>query len=177
MIMIKESIGNEEILLGPKTAFLCSRRVPPSIVLKSFDWAREMCRRECCVISGNHSQIEKDVFHFLLKGKQPLILALARGMKRKIDTELETALSNNRISIITPFAKAIKRASEKTARKRNKLMVEMAEEVFVAYAHPGGNIECDILEAIRSGKNVTTFDVFENAGLIKAGANIYSNSM
>jgi len=30
-----------------------------------------------CVISGFHSPIEQDVLHYLLKGKQPVIMALA----------------------------------------------------------------------------------------------------
>jgi hypothetical protein len=34
-----------------------------------------------CVISGFHSQIEKDVLHYLLKGNQPIIVFLARGLK------------------------------------------------------------------------------------------------
>lgn len=33
--MIKESIGNTDLLKLPKTAFMCSRQVPASVVLKS----------------------------------------------------------------------------------------------------------------------------------------------
>ena len=172
--MIKGIIGNKELLQYPKTAFLCSRKVPASIVLKSFDWAREMCRIQRCVISGNHSQIEKDVFHFLLKGKQPLILALARGLKQRIEPELEVALSNNRFVIVTPFAKTINRVTVETASKRNYMMAEMADELFVAYAQPGGNIEQLVLGELKSKKKVVVFDVAENKALIDLGAIKYS---
>lgn len=37
--MIKESLGNTDLLELPKTAFLCSRQVPASVVLKCYDWA------------------------------------------------------------------------------------------------------------------------------------------
>jgi hypothetical protein len=164
-------VGNYEIIRLDKTAFFCSRQVPASIVLKSFDWAREMCRAQRCVISGNHSQIEKDVFHFLMKGNQPLILALARGMKRRMDMELQEALSNNRLLIVTSFAETIKRVTEETARKRNAMMAEMADELFVAYAQPSGNVERLAFNHVKKGKKITTFDVPENEGLIHAGAN------
>ena len=63
-------IGNQQILSIQKTAFLCSRKIPASVVLKCYDWAIEQRVAGKCVISGFHSQIEKDVFHYLLKGKQ-----------------------------------------------------------------------------------------------------------
>jgi len=162
-------IGNNELLEYPKTAFLCSRKVPASIVLKSFDWAREMCRIQRCVISGNHSQIEKDVFHFLLKGKQPLILALARGLKQKIEPELQEALSGKRLLIATSFSDSIRRVSEETANKRNTIMAEISDVLFVAYAQPGGIVERLILEQLKRRKEVITFDVPENQILINVG--------
>ena len=39
VLMIKESMGNNELLNLPKTAFLCSRQVPAGAVLKCYDWA------------------------------------------------------------------------------------------------------------------------------------------
>jgi len=36
---IIEHLGNTEILKVYKTAFLCSRKVPASVVLKCYDWA------------------------------------------------------------------------------------------------------------------------------------------
>lgn len=39
--MIKTSIGNIDLLKLPKTAFLCSRKVPATVVLKCYDWAIE----------------------------------------------------------------------------------------------------------------------------------------
>ena len=61
-----EFLGNKNILKLTKVAFLCSRKCPASIVLKSYDWA--IAQREVgkCVISGFHSKIEKDVLHYLL---------------------------------------------------------------------------------------------------------------
>lgn len=66
---IKEQLGNKELLQLNKTAFLCSRKIPASVVLKCYDWAIEQRDKGKCIISGFHSQLEKDVLHYLLKGK------------------------------------------------------------------------------------------------------------
>ena len=34
--------GNQEILSAQKTAFLCSRKCPSEVVLKTLDWARAL---------------------------------------------------------------------------------------------------------------------------------------
>jgi hypothetical protein len=59
-------IGNLEHLKLPKTAFLCSRQIPASAVLKCYDWAIAQREAGNCIISGFHSQIEKDVLHYLV---------------------------------------------------------------------------------------------------------------
>lgn len=139
--MIKESLGFSDILKLPKTAFLCSRKVPASVVLKCYDWAIEQREKGICIIGGFHSQIEKDVLHYLLKGKQPIILVLARGLKEKIEPEFKNPLAEGRLLIISPFDKAIKRITEQTAQRRNQLMSEIADTITVGYASPGGQLE------------------------------------
>ena len=165
-----ESQGNEELQKIYKTAFFCSRRCPAAVVLKSYDWARERRQEKRCVISGNHSPIEKDVLHYLLKGEQPIILALARGLKKRLEPELATALANNRLLIITPFSSIVIRVTQETANKRNELMAELAEEIFVAYAQPGGNVERLVMKWLKKSKKVLTWDIPENRLLIEAVA-------
>jgi predicted Rossmann fold nucleotide-binding protein DprA/Smf involved in DNA uptake len=137
---IKETAGNTDLLKLRKTAFLCSRQVPASALLRCYDWAIAQRDQGICVISGFHSQVEKDVLHYLLKGKQPIILALARGMKAEPETELMPALAEGRLLIVSPFAQNIKRASLQTAEIRNKLMIHLADEITVGFASPGGNL-------------------------------------
>jgi len=130
--------GNKDILREKKTAFLCSRTYPPEIVLKAYDWAIEQRDDGNCVISGFHSQIEKDVFHFLLKGSQPVIMVLARGMKRRWEPEILKAKESGRLLIISPFDQSVKRVSAKTAKKRNEVILELADEVYVPFIREGG---------------------------------------
>ena len=138
---IKELIGNKDLLELPKTAFLCSRKIPASTVLKCYDWAIAQRELGNCVISGFHSQIEKDVLQYLLKGKQPIILALARGLKEELEPELKKPLEQGRLLIITPFDKTTKRVTELTAETRNKMMIEFADSITVGYARAGGRLD------------------------------------
>lgn len=130
-------LGNKEILKQYKTAFLCSRQVPAGVVLKCYDWAIAQREAGRCIISGFHSQLEKDVLHYLLKGTQPIILVLARGLKKRIEIELKEALYKNRLLLISPFGEDVKRVIRETASQRNRFMAELADEIFVAYALPG----------------------------------------
>ena len=133
--------GNIEIQSLNKTAFLCSQKCPAEIVLKSFDWAKEQRERGNCIVCGNHSQIEKDVFEILLKGKQPLILVLARSMKMRWEQEIENAVNENRLLVISPFEKETKRVTRETAEIRNKKIIEISDKIIVGYKSKNGLLE------------------------------------
>jgi hypothetical protein len=138
---IKFQLGNSELLKLNTTAFLCSRKVPASTVLKCYDWAIAQREAGICVISGFHSTIEKDVLHYLLKGKQPIIVALARGLKEKMESEFKAPLEQGRLLFITPFNKEVKRVSTLTATTRNQMMIEIANQITIGYASKGGQLE------------------------------------
>jgi len=137
----EQQLGNAELLKLHKTAFLCSRKVSSSVILKCFDWAIEQRNEGNCIIGGFHSQMEKDVLHFLLKGNQPIIVVLARGLKDKVETEFQLPLKQGRLLIISPFDKSTKRVTEKTAEFRNKFMIELADSITVGYSNPKGRLE------------------------------------
>lgn len=65
-----------------------------------YDWATQQRSAGRCVISGFHSQLEKDVLHFLLKGTQPVIMVLGRSLYKKLPEELIKPLEENRLLII-----------------------------------------------------------------------------
>lgn len=133
--------GNIDLIKLPKTAFLCSRKVPASVVLKCYDWAIEQREKKHCVISGFHSQLEKDVLHYLLKGKQPIILVLARGLKEKIEPELLRPLEQGRLLILSPFSADVRRITAQTVALRHTYMIELADSVTIGYVHKGGQLE------------------------------------
>jgi hypothetical protein len=148
-------IGNTEILKLDKTAFLCSRKIPASVVLRCYDWAIEQREAGNCVIGGFHSQLEKDVLHYLLKGKQPIIIALARGLKQKLEPEFKQGLDQGRLLIVSPFNNDVKRVTEATAEVRNKMMIQLADKITVGFVYKGGKL--DSLLANYLGKSVINF--------------------
>lgn len=122
-----EYLGNKDLLNVPKTAFLASSTIPPDMVLKCYDWATQMAKEGKCVVSGFSSHLEREVLHFLAKGKQPIILVLARGMYKQIPAELQPLLDANRLLIIS-ISKAV-RQSKATAHARNKYICEIADQI------------------------------------------------
>ena len=122
-----EYLGNKELLNLPKTAFLASSTIPPDMVLKCYDWAAS--KHEGCIVSGFSSKLEKDVLHFLIKGKQPVIVVLARQLYKQIPQELQPLLDENRLLIISVSNSV--RQSRATALARNRYICELADHIFM----------------------------------------------
>lgn len=132
--------GNKDLLGLRKIAFLCSRIVCSTAVLKCYDWAIEQRDKGNCVISGFQSKIEKDVLHYLLQGTQPIIIVLARGLMKRFEKPIKDALSANRALIISPFSENITRPTADLARKRNRVMFEMADKIVLGYVNTNGEL-------------------------------------
>ena len=58
--------------------------------------------------------------HYLLKGRQPIILALGRGLKEKLAPQFQKPFEDGRLLIVSPFEKGINRVTQQTATVRNK---------------------------------------------------------
>ena len=121
-------LGNRDLLNLPKTAFLASSTIPTDMVLKCYDWATQIAQSDQCVISGFSSHLEKDVLHFLMNGRCPIILVLAREMYKQIPSELQPLLDANRLLVVS-VSKAV-RQSKATAYARNKYICEMANQIL-----------------------------------------------
>ncbi len=78
-MMEVQYLGNIELLKQPITAFLASSKIPVDLVLRCYDWASQTAQSEQCIVSGFSSHLEKEVLHFLMKGRCPIILVLARS--------------------------------------------------------------------------------------------------
>ena len=121
-----EYLGNKELMNLPKTAFLASSTIPPDMVLKCYDWAAS--KHEGCIVSGFSSKLEKDVLHFLIKGKQPIIVVLARQLYKQIPQEFQSLLEENRLLMISVSNSV--RQSKATALARNRYICEMADKIL-----------------------------------------------
>ena len=134
------SIGNVELLKLYKVAFLCSRRFPEEAGSRSRQWADDQREKGVCVISGYHSPIEKDVLCRLLKGTQPIIIALAKGLKT-LDAEWADPIAAGRLLVISRYADSVSHPCESKCYQRNRMMMDLADEIVIAHASAGGNLE------------------------------------
>jgi len=66
------------------------------------------------------------------------------------------ALKTSRLLFISQFSEKIKRASVKTAKKRNELMCNIAYEIFIAQASKGGKIEALLKRPDIRNKKITS---------------------
>lgn len=123
-----ECIGNQELLKLNKTAFFASNTIPVDMVTKCYDWAAGVHEKGTCVISGFSSKLERDVLHFLVKSKQPIIMVLARQMYKRVPEELLPILDKGRLLIISTTNAT--RQSRATALSRNKFICEIADEII-----------------------------------------------
>lgn len=136
-----EYFGNKDILKHHKTGFLSSRKCPAEVVLKSYEWAKLQRTEGNCIVCGNHSQIEKDVFDILLKGEQPLILVLPRGLKKLWDVTYIKAVESERLLIISPYSKLITRITRDTAIRKNKKIIELSNDIIVGHKVNNGQLD------------------------------------
>ena len=141
--------GNIELLQLPKTAFLSSRNISPPSVMACYDWATQQRSAGRCVISGFHSQIEKDVLHFLLKGTQPVILVLGRTLYKNLPDELIKPLEEERLLIVSVVSTP--RQSEETAQRRNRYILDNADEVVFGSLDKAGKLY-PLYEEIKENK-------------------------
>jgi predicted Rossmann fold nucleotide-binding protein DprA/Smf involved in DNA uptake len=136
------ALGNLELLLQPKTALFCSVRCPGDAILGAYDSARKLRDGGVTVISGFHSPVEKECLRILLRGKQPVIVCLARSLvKIRIPAEWRQALDSGRLLVLSPFGSRPRRPDTHSARRRNELVAALADEVLIIYAQPGGALE------------------------------------
>ena len=134
-----QMIGNTALLgLRDKVAFLSSRRISAADVLKCYEWAEKIRDTGMCVISGFQSPLEKDVLKFLLRGKVPIILALARSLWKTVPEELRATVGLGRLLIVSPVSAT--RASAATATARNRWILANCTSLVLGSLDPVGSL-------------------------------------
>lgn len=133
--------GSAVPLSAPMSAFLCSKEAPGATILKAFDQAAAWRDAGRCVISGFHSPLEQQCLDILLRGKQPIVMALARGLGAlRLPAAQRKALDEGRLTMVSPFPVTEKRVSADLARQRNRFAAALAGEVVFGFVAPGGSL-------------------------------------
>jgi predicted Rossmann fold nucleotide-binding protein DprA/Smf involved in DNA uptake len=142
------ALGNLELLTQPKTALFCSARCPGSAILRAYDKAAHWRDDGRCIISGFHSQVEKECLRILLRGTQPIILCPARALPKRIPPEWQPALATGRLLLLSAFPESKTRITSDLARRRNEFVAALADEACFAHITPGGQSD-DLSHCLR----------------------------
>ena len=136
------AIGDSGILTERKIALFCSVRCPGDAILRAYDTARKLRDEGVTVVSGYHSPVEKECLRILLRGKQPIIMVLARSMEKiRLPKDWRGPLDEGRLLLISPFAGRPRRPDKSDVRRRNELVLALADELLIVHAEPGGEVE------------------------------------
>ncbi|UOQ53733.1 hypothetical protein [Hymenobacter cellulosivorans] len=165
------TLGNLALLDLLKTAFFCSRQYPAAVEQPTYRWALEQRTQGHCIVSGFHSMLEQTVFRYLLQGpEQPIVYALGRGIQPNLHLEYGLEIEAGHLLFVTPFEPEIQTVTQETADIRNLLIADMADQFFVPYAAPDGNLDRLLRHATAQGKTILTLDIAENQALLARGA-------
>jgi len=165
------ALGETAILRRRLLGLICSIQCPGSIVLKTFDTIRALRDEGVAVVGGFLSPMEKDCLDILLRGKQPMILCPARGLKGlRLGEKARQAVDEGRLLVLSAFADNVRHTTAVQAVRRNNLVAALADTLLVPYASPNGKTWTTVHAALKRNQPVFTFDVEDNAALLKAGA-------
>lgn len=147
-------LGNMDLLQQRKVAFFCSRQYAPKAVLASYDWAT--AQRDKVIISTFHSPLEKDVLHFLLKNRQPVIFVLPARMYKRVPAYLREALDEGRLLLISFQSDSVRMYSQTNANQAIRYVLDTADEIVFGYIAPDSN-NARLSESLRASgqKNIS----------------------
>ena len=145
-------VGNRELLTRPLIAFFCSQQCPGDIIIKAQDWANQIVGGAPAIISGFHTPVEKDVLRILLRGNQPAIICMARGLEKyRIPSNLKSGIANGTVLLISPFPASDRRVTAELAEQRNRHILRMVDTVLIAHAAPNSKTEELNVQAVSRG--------------------------
>ena len=138
--------GNPDLLDLPMAAFFASRQCPGAAIRAAMDWALQQARAKAVVVSGFHSPLEQSVLKVLIQARSPVVVVLARPVgSAKLPPEWCEPLSKGFMAVVSASASTT-RLTDEVATARNNLAAQLANNIVVAYASPGGGLASLVAE-------------------------------
>ncbi len=133
--------GPLELLSQHKIGLFCSVRCPGDAILGAYDAARSLRDQGMTVVGGFHSPVEKECLRILLRGKQPIVVCLARSPEKiRLPADWSAALETKRMVLLSSFAKHPRRPTTESSHQRNELVAALSDEALIVHAEPGGSV-------------------------------------
>lgn len=126
-------LGNMDLLTLRKVGFLASRKVNPTSVIPTINWANEVSHDpNTAIISGFQSTLEREVLDIILKGTCGIIYVLNRSLYRQTPLNLRPAFDSNRILFISLTSEKTTRPSAVNAAIRNLYIADIVDVLVVS---------------------------------------------
>lgn len=164
-------MGDVAVLDLPLLGLFSSVRSPGDAILRAYDLARELRDAEVPVVGGFHSPMEKECLDLLLRGRQPVVLCLARSLAgMRIPVVWRPAVAEGRLTVVSGFDDRHRRVTAELAARRNELVAALSTALLALHAAPGGQIERLAGAALAAGLPVFVSLPERAATLVDAGA-------
>lgn len=131
--MEPQYLGNMNLLTLRKVGFLASRKVNPTSVIPTINWANKVSHDpNIAIVSGFQSTLEREVLDIALKGTCGIIYVLNRSLYRQIPLNLRPTFDSNRLLFISLTSEKVTRPSAINATIRNHYITDIADTLVFA---------------------------------------------
>lgn len=169
------AMGDVSILQHRSLGLVCSIQCPGSIVIQTLDAARALRDAGVAVVGGFHSPMEKECLEILLRGDQPVILCVARGLAGlRIGQQARWAVEAGQMLVLSPFAESVRRTTADQAVQRNHLVAALADALWAPHAVPDGKTWATVRATLARRQPVFAFEDEANGALFELGAQPFS---
>jgi predicted Rossmann fold nucleotide-binding protein DprA/Smf involved in DNA uptake len=164
-------LGDGRALGCVQLGLVCSVQCPGGVIIRTLDAARELRDAGVVIAGGFHSPMERESLHFLLRGRQWVVLCLAVGMHGcRLRPDEQRAVDEGRLTIVSVLDDGTSSPTLQSASRRNEVVSALAEVLLVPYAVPRGKAESVARRALARRQTVLTFACEENEQLVALGA-------
>jgi hypothetical protein len=163
--------GNLDLLRTGTLGLICSSQCPGSVVLKTYDYVRQLRDRGMTLAGGFHSPMERECLGILLRGEQPIVICPARyihGMR--LPDEWRQPFESGRLLILSDCTASERRITRELAQRRNEMVATISERLLVPHAAPGSKTLSLCLDLLQRGAVIETFEDVANREILAAGA-------
>ena len=168
-------LGDQSILSRSFLGLVCSVQCPGSVVIRTFDAIRELRDAGVVVAGGFHSPMEMECLEFLLRGEQPVVVVLAKGLQQsRLPGSWRKAVVARRLLVLSPFPDSVRRTTKVAAQARNEFVAGYATAVLIPHASPAGKAEAIARNVRERRRPLFTFDDNANENLHQLGAQGYN---
>lgn len=166
---VTRAFGAEELLAEGLTGVLVTARPPPDLVLPITDAIGVIARSHMSVIGGFQTPIERWALDLFLRSGTPVVVCLSRWFEPEaLPSSWLAAAAKGYLLVLA--TSQLSRVTGRSGLDRNRVVVELAMEVFIPAATATSRTFRAATDAIARSRPLYCLDHPRNADLMMIGA-------